>query len=55
MQIFTFCIVPRLIYTMSEAKHIQLASKLADIPLFIAQSRKSAKLISSFEHVLIVH
>ncbi|CEI97536.1 hypothetical protein RMCBS344292_11667 [Rhizopus microsporus] len=40
------------IYTMSEVEHIQLALKLADIPLFIAQSSKIAKIISSFEHVL---
>lgn len=39
-------------YTMSEVEHIQLALKLADIPLFIAQSNKIAKIISSFEHVL---
>ncbi|KAG0927147.1 hypothetical protein G6F29_012780 [Rhizopus arrhizus] len=40
------------IYTMSEVEHIQLALKLADIPLFIAQSSKIAKIISSFERVL---
>lgn len=40
------------IYTMSEVEHIQLPLKLADIPLFIAQSNKIAKIISSFEHVL---
>ncbi|KAI9008939.1 hypothetical protein CLU79DRAFT_711257, partial [Phycomyces nitens] len=40
------------IYTMSEVEHIQLALKLADIPLFIAQSSKIAKIISSFEYVL---
>ncbi|CEP14353.1 hypothetical protein [Parasitella parasitica] len=39
-------------YTMSEVEHIQLALKLTDIPLFIAQSSKIAKIISSFEHVL---
>lgn len=39
-------------YTMSEVEHIQLALKLADISLFIAQSSKIAKIISSFEHVL---
>ncbi|KAG2224835.1 hypothetical protein INT45_008017 [Circinella minor] len=40
------------IYTMSEVEHIQLALKLADMPLFIAQSSKIAKIISSFEHVV---
>lgn len=38
-------------YTMSEVEHVQLPLKLADIPLFIAQSSKIAKIISSFEHV----
>ncbi|PHZ16757.1 uncharacterized protein RHIMIDRAFT_266757 [Rhizopus microsporus ATCC 52813] len=37
---------------MYEDKHNQLAVKLADIPLFIAQSSKVAKIISSFEHVI---
>ncbi|KAI7848152.1 hypothetical protein BDC45DRAFT_524166 [Circinella umbellata] len=40
------------IYTMSEVEHIQLAFKLANIPLFIAQSSKIAKNRSSFEYVL---
>ncbi|KAG2206527.1 hypothetical protein INT47_008544 [Mucor saturninus] len=39
-------------YTLCEVEHIQLALKLADIPIFIAQSTKIAKIISSFEHVL---
>ena len=37
---------------MSEVEHIQLDLKLADIPMFITQSRKIAKIISSFEHVI---
>ncbi|CEG78108.1 hypothetical protein RMATCC62417_12761 [Rhizopus microsporus] len=39
-------------YTMCEDKRIQLALKFADIPLFIVQSSKITKTISSFEHVL---
>lgn len=37
---------------MIEVQHIQLALKLGDIPLFIAQSSKISKIISSFEHIL---
>lgn len=37
---------------LCKAEHIQLALKLSDIPLFIDQSSKIAKILSSFEHVL---